>query len=93
MIDNGQLKVFYLSKNDFVAFTTNSQLILLRSLFFLAARYSANKFALCSRSAASVLNSQLKFSLYLKCFAFAGDIGVFKNCFCFGQQRFFILVS
>ena len=26
MIDNGQLKVFYLSKNDFVAFTTNSQL-------------------------------------------------------------------
>ena len=29
-------------------------LTLLRRLFFLAARHSANKFALCSRSAASV---------------------------------------
>ena len=32
------------------------QLILLRRLFLLAARHSANKFALCSRSAASVIN-------------------------------------
>ena len=46
-----------------VVFTNNSQLILLRRLFLLAARHSANKFALCSRSAASVLNSQ--FSIYL----------------------------
>ena len=31
-------------------------LTLLRRLFLLATRHSANKFALCSRSAASVLN-------------------------------------
>ena len=36
----------------------SSQLILLCRLFFLAARHSANKFALCTRSAASVLSSQ-----------------------------------
>ncbi|MBQ2702541.1 MAG: ACP S-malonyltransferase [Alistipes sp.] len=36
----------------------NSQLIPLRGLFLLAARHSANKFALCARSAASVHNSQ-----------------------------------
>ena len=36
----------------------DSQLIPLRGLFLLAARHSANKFALCARSAASVHNSQ-----------------------------------
>ncbi len=36
----------------------NSQLIPLRGLFLLAARHSANKFALCTRSAASVLSFQ-----------------------------------
>ena len=37
----------------------NSQLIPLRGLFLLAAQHSANKFALCTRSAASVHNYQL----------------------------------
>ena len=39
------------------------RLILLWSLFLLAARHSANKFALCSRSAASVHNLKRLFSL------------------------------
>ena len=43
----------------------NSQLIPLRGLFLLAARHSANKFALCACSAASVVNSLAMPSVFL----------------------------
>ncbi len=42
------------SAKIFRTFSISFPLILLCTLFFLAARHSANKFALCSRSATSV---------------------------------------
>ena len=46
-------------KRSKISLAPNFALTLLRRLFLLAARHSANKFALCSRSAASVRLSSL----------------------------------